>query len=84
MQLEGLEHNLAYKQMKAVEHARDHIGAGLPEKMRNDLRKAIMLNCVDGRTYPFERLYTIGISRAGFYRYKEAFLWDIANELGLF
>lgn len=83
MQLEGLEHILAFRQMHAVEHARDRIGAGLPEMIRDLLQKAIMLNCISGVTYPFERLYTVGISRRGFYRYREAFFFDIANELGL-
>lgn len=83
MQLEGLEQTLVYRQMKAVEHARDRIGAGLPELLADHLREAIMQNCKSGRKYPFERLYTIGISRRAFYRYREAFLSDIANELGL-
>ena len=84
LQLEGLEQTLAYKQMKAVEHAYERIGAGLPESLRESLKKAIMLNCINGRTHPYERLYTIGVSRRSFYRYREAFFWDIANELGLF
>ena len=84
LQLEGLESTMAYRQMKAVEHARDRIGAGLPEMLADYLRSAILQNCMDGRKYPFERLYTVGISRRGFYRYKEAFFYDIANELGLF
>ena len=83
LQLEGLEKTLAYKQMKAVEHARDRVGAGLQNDQRELLRKAIMLNCSDGRKFPFERLYTIGVSRMSFYRYREAFFWDIATELGI-
>lgn len=83
LQLEGLESTLAYRQMKAVEHARDRIGAGLPEMLADYLRAAILQNCMDGRKYPFERLFTVGISRMGFYRCREAFLYDIANELGL-
>ena len=83
LQLEGLESTLAYRQMKAVEHARDRIGAGLPEMLADYLRSAIIQNCMDGRKYPFERLFTVGISRMGFYRCREAFLYDIANELGL-
>ena len=83
MQLAALENTIAYRQMKAVEHARDRIGAGLPDMMRDLLRKSIMLNCANGRTYTYERLYTVGISRAQFYRYREAFFWDIANELGI-
>lgn len=84
LQLEGLEQTLAYKQMKAVEHARDRIGAGLPDMLRDLLQKAIMLNCINGSKYTYERLYTVGISRSSFYRYREAFFWDIANELGIF
>lgn len=84
MQLEGLERTVVFKQMKAVEHARDRVGAGLPEALADLLREAIMMNCADGRKYPFERLYIVGISRAGFYRYRDSFLYDIANELGLF
>lgn len=83
MQLEGLEMIPLFRQMHAVEHARDRIGAGLPELLADHLREAIMQNCKSGRKYPFERLYTIGISRRAFYRYREAFLSDIANELGL-
>lgn len=83
MQLAALENTIAYKQMLAVEHARDRIGSGLPDMMRDLLRKSIMLNCSNGRTYTYERLYTVGISRAQFYRYREAFFYDIANELGI-
>lgn len=84
LQLEGLESTLAFRQMRAVENARARIGAGLPDQLRQYLRAAIMQNCMDGRKYPFERLYTVGVSRRGFYRYREAFFYDIANELGLF
>lgn len=83
MQLEALERTTVFRQMRAVEHARDRVGAGLPEMLKTLLQEAIMLNCADGRKYPFERLYIVGISRAGFYRYREAFFYDIANELGL-
>jgi len=83
MQLDALEHKPAYKQMMAVEHALNRIGVGLPEMLADYLRSAIYQNCLDGRKYTFERLYTVGISRSSFYRYKAAFLWDLANELGL-
>lgn len=84
MQLEGLEQMPAFRQMHAVEHALERIGSGLPELLRDMMKKAVLLNCMNGRKYPFERLYTVGISRRGFYRYREAFFYDIANELGLF
>lgn len=83
LQLEALEKTLAFRQMRAVEHARDRIGAGLPEMLQDALRDAIMKNCIDRVKFPFERLYIAGISRKSFYRYKDAFIWDIANELGL-
>lgn len=51
--------------------------------MRDALCEAIILNCASGRKYPFERLYTVGISRWAFYRYREAFFFDIANEIGI-
>lgn len=84
LQLEGLERTLAYRQMSAVEHARARIGAGLPAGIADKLRAAIVRNCMDGRRWPYERLDVEGVSRSGFYRYREAFFWDIANELGLF
>lgn len=83
LRLESLEKQRWVMEMHALERARDRIGAGMPEEMREALRKAIFLNCINGKEHPFERLYTIGISRRGFYRYKEAFFWDVANELGI-
>ena len=83
LRLEALEHTAAFRQMRAVEHARAKIGAGMPPELQDALRDAIMLNCSDGRKYPFERLYVIGISRADFYRARNAFFWNIATELGL-
>ena len=83
MRLDDLERLPWVRDMRAVEHARDRIGASLPEAMRDMLSQAIILNCISGRAYPFERLVTVGISRRGFYRYREAFFYDIANELGM-
>ena len=83
LRLEDLERMRWVLEMRAVEHAMDRIGAGMPEMMADYLRAAIMQNCLNGRKYPFEHLYTVGISRRGFYRYREAFFYDIANELGL-
>lgn len=84
MQLEGLEHTQAYRQMRAVEHARDRIGDGLPEMIRDKLRDGIMINCCyGGRRYPYEHLAVVGMSRAQFYRCRESFFLDIATELGL-
>lgn len=79
--LESLERFQWVKEMHAVEHARDRIGASLPDEMRRALQAAIMLNCTSGRRYPFERLYTVGISRRTFYRFRQRFFDDIAAEL---
>jgi hypothetical protein len=43
-----------------------------------------MLNCQRGREYPYERLYVAGIIRKDFYARRNAFLEEIAAELGLF
>ena len=84
MRLEALEQTAAYKQIKAVEHAQARIGEGLPEPMRDLLRDGLMINCMNGRKYSFERLYIVGICRSDFYRYRDQFFRMIAAELGLF
>lgn len=81
--LAALEHTPAFRQMRAVEHARAKIGAELPSALQDALREAITLNCMDGRKYPFERLYVVGIERTTFYKARNAFFWNIAKELGL-
>lgn len=84
MRLEALESSAAFRQIRAVEHARGRIGEGLPDAIKDTLRDAIMLNCVNGRKYSFERLYIVGISRSEFYRFRDQFFRMIAAELGLF
>lgn len=81
--LEALEYVPTFKQMHAVEHAREKIGLELPVMLRDALREAILLNCKNGRAYPFERLYVVGISRTDFYRFRDDMLRSIAAELGL-
>lgn len=84
MQLAGLESTQSFRQMRAVEHARARIGEGLPDALRDALQDAIMLNCQNGRKYPFERLYVVGISRTVFYEIRDSFFRNIAQEIGLF
>jgi hypothetical protein len=84
IRLAALESSAAYRQMRAVEHARARIGIGLPEGVGDALRDAIMLNCQNGRKYPFERLYVIGIGRSEFYRIRDQFFRQIAEEVGLY
>ena len=84
IQLAALENTQSFRQMRAVEHARDHIGADMPDGMADALKDAIMLNCQDGRKYRFEYFFLSGISRSGFYRIRDNFFREIAEELGLF
>ena len=84
IRLEALEKTETFRQMRAVEHARARIGNDLPEMLADMLRDAIMLNCQRGREYPYERLYVAGIIRKDFYARRNAFLEEIAEELGLF
>lgn len=84
VRLAALERTTAFRQIRAVDHARARIGQDMPAELADRLRDAIMLNCMDGRKYPFERLYVVGIERATFYRARNAFFRQIATELGLF
>lgn len=83
MQLEGLESSPMVRQLRAVEHAKSKIGRGMPEMLQDALREAIMTNCQSGRKYPYERLYLTGISRSDFYRIRDTFFENIAEELNL-
>ena len=84
IRLEALEKTETFRQMRAVEHARARIGEGMPDAIRDALQDAIMLNCMSGRKYPFERLYVVGLGRSEFYRIRGAFFRRIAEEVGLF
>ena len=83
-QLEALENTLTAKQVRAVKRALGRVGIGLPETLADALRDGIMINCQNGRKYPFERLYMTGISRSDFYRHRNQFFFEIAEELQLF
>ena len=83
MQLEGLESSPMVRQLRAVEHAKARIGRGMPEMLQDALQEAIMTNCQSGRKYPYERLYLTGISRSDFYRIRDTFFENIAEELNL-
>lgn len=83
IRLEALEKTETFRQMRAVEHARTRIGEGMPDAIRDALQDAIMLNCMSGRKYPFERLYVVGLGRSEFYRIRDAFFRSIAEEIGL-
>lgn len=83
LRVAALEDSPAFRQMRAVEHAEAKIGDDLTSTVSIQLRKAIWLNCLDGKRYTYERLYTVGMSRSEFYRRRDAFLADIARRIGL-
>lgn len=83
MQLEGLESSPMVRQLRAVEHAKSKIGRGMPEMLQDALQEAIMTNCQSGRKYPYERLYVVGVCRKNFFKERDQFLQNIAEELGL-
>lgn len=72
------------ERMEAVEQALMAVGADIPsEDVREQLRRAILLNVESGRAYPYERLNLGAVSRPDFYRRKDRFLADIAAYLGM-
>ena len=83
MQLEALEQTLMVKQLRAVEHSLAKVGKDMPEMLQDSLRDAILTNCQNGRKYPFERLYVVGIERRSFYYIRDEFFYNIACELGI-
>jgi hypothetical protein len=68
--------------MRAVEEAKLQVGLDQPtEEARQRLTQGIILNCENGRAYPFEYLNITGISRSDFYRRRDEFLLEIAKYL---
>ena len=81
--IDALERLGYVKTMRRVQEAYEAIGGDLPEKMRQDLQRAISLNCADGKRYTYERLNVGGIGRSDFYTRRAAFLADVALGCGL-
>ena len=75
----ALEERLETRRMRAVEYATERVGLDLGHESRNLLRDAVIRNCIDGRKYPFERLYVEGMERSCFYDRRRKFLYDIAK-----
>ena len=72
------------ERLEAVEQALVAVGEDIPaEEVREQLRKAIMLNIESGRKYPYEQLSLEVISRSDFDRRKDKFLADIAERMAL-
>jgi hypothetical protein len=81
--LEELERGLDGKFLKAVEQSLMKIGTDVRRDLRERLRKAVLLNCENGREYPYEVLNIDEFSRRDFYRRRKAFVRGIGVELGL-
>lgn len=81
--IDALERLGYVKTLRRVQEAYEAIGGDLPEKMRQDLQRAISLNCADGKRYTYERLNVGGIGRSDFYTRRAAFLADVAAGCGL-
>lgn len=52
------------------------------QKLRQQVIKAVYLNCIS-RSYPYEYFYLPGISRKSFFRYKNIFIFNLANKFKL-
>lgn len=83
--LEKLELHQRARIVRAITVAREQIGADIPdEKEREKLRNAIWLSCQNGRRNNFDIFAgTVACERAQFYRYKNLFLKDIKQSLGI-
>jgi hypothetical protein len=81
--LEKLEESLDYKLIRAVDESLMMLGADFSRDLRDRLRTAVMLNCENGREFPYEVLNIDEFSRRDFYRKREKFITGIAAVLGL-
>lgn len=67
--------------MKIIDEELNNIGADIPDlKARQQLIVGIYQNCLS-KEYPYERLYTPGISRKKFYQYRNVFIYKVAKRL---
>ena len=81
-QLDAIENWPETQKMRAVEFAKLHIGIDLEnEGLRQRLAESVLLNCDDGREYPFKYLNLPDISERDFYRRRDLFLLEIASYL---
>lgn len=82
---EKLENSHRARVVRCIDEAKERIGKdGYVGKAKNALANAIWLSCLDGSQYNFEAFSgMIPCERAMFYRYKNVFLNDIKEGLGL-
>lgn len=72
------------KKMRAVEYAMDNVGRDIAnENVRRKLVWAIMRNCENRDRYPLRIMDGCGFSERTMKRRKAAFLWHVADYLGL-
>ena len=79
--LEQLEGSLDVKLMRAVEASLSMTGTDVGGDSCTRLHNAILLNCENGREFPYEVLNIDEFSRSDFYRRKRRFLKGIAEQL---
>lgn len=72
------------KKMRAVEYAMDNVGRDIAnENVRRKLVWVIMRNCENRDRYPLRIMDGCGFSERTMKRRKAAFLWHVADYLGL-
>ena len=81
--LEALENHPVFRQMKAVDASLNDVVEDFPLTMREQIRAALLLSFQDGKQFPYERLYTPGMSKSTFYRLRRHVLYNVALELNL-
>lgn len=80
--LERLYESREYVQIKAVEDALETAGSDIRGRSeRQKLRRALMLNCADRKTYPFHRLGIDFVSQRDFFRRRDRFLAEVLRRL---
>ena len=67
------------QRVRAVEYAAENVGKDMREQDRQALLQAILISCINGRKYPFEKLEVDTMERTCFYKHRLNFLADIAK-----
>lgn len=80
----ALEQEPNARRLAAIDQALVEVGADMANaELETKLQRALLLNCVSGREYPYERFDLPGISRRAFYQRRRGFLYQIAVLDGL-
>ncbi|MCM1286560.1 MAG: hypothetical protein NC213_10315 [Acetobacter sp.] len=79
--LDALENSEETIKMRSVQQALSEIGNDIADdKLRENLRKSILLNINYRREFTYERLYLPNISKKKFYQYKSEFIFLVASK----